>query len=121
MKKLYYLLVFSLILGCMPDNDMFINYTFTTPKLQINEPEGLQFENSSISDGDKFNFKTQTAGKYTIELRDHFRTLISKSKVTAQVGDNVYSFYTKALPRGDYYIILKNGTKTVQKTKLSIQ
>jgi len=51
-------------------------------------------------------------GEYTIEVRDYFKNLTSKSIINAQSGDNVMKFYTKALQDGDYTIsITKNGTE----------
>ena len=71
--------------------------------------------------GTEFNFKTQTAGKYTLEIRDHFKTLISKSIINAEVGDNVIKFYTKALQNSDYTILIKKDGKTIYNLKYNIQ
>jgi len=121
-QKWYYFWLFVLFLACARDNDEFITYnTNYDTRLEIADLEGLSFENSNITDGTEFNFKTQTAGDYTLEIRDHFRTLISKSIITAQVGDNVYNFYTKALQDGDYYISIHSKLKKVQETKMTIQ
>ena len=121
-QKWYYFWLFVLFLACAPDRDEFITYnTNYDTRLEIADLEGLSFENSNITDGTEFNFKTQTAGDYTLEIRDHFRTLISKSIINAQVGDNVYNFYTKALQDGDYYISIHSKLKKVQETKMTIQ
>ena len=96
--KWYQTILFTLFLACAPDRDEFISYNQNTnTRLEIADLEGLQFENSNITDGSEFNFKTQTAGQYTLEVRDHFKTLITKSIINAEVGDNVLYFYTKAL------------------------
>ena len=121
-QKWYYFWLFVLFLACAPDRDEFISYNQNTnTRLEIADLEGLSFENSSITDATEFNFKTQTAGTYTLEIRDHFKTLISKSILTAQVGDNVFDFYTKALQDGDYFIIIKKGSKEIENTKMTIQ
>ena len=121
-QKWYYFWLFVLFLACAPDRDEFISYNQNTnTRLEIADLEGLSFENSNITDGTEFNFKTQTAGQYTLEIRDHFKTLISKSIINAQVGDNVLNFYTKALQDGDYFIIIKKGSKEIEKTKMTIQ
>jgi hypothetical protein len=120
--KWYQTILFTLFLACAPDRDEFITYNQNTnTRLEIADLEGLSFENSSITDATEFNFKTQTAGTYTLEIRDHFKTLISKSILTAQVGDNVFDFYTKALQDGDYFIIIKKGSKEIENTKMTIQ
>lgn len=121
-QKTYYTILFMLFLACTPDRIDYIPYNQNTNiKLEIAELEGLKFENSSITDGTKFNFKTQTAGKYTLEIRDHFKVLISKSIINAEEGDNVMRFYTKALQQGDYNIAIFNSTDKVQSTKMTIQ
>ena len=121
-QKWYYFWLFVLFLACAPDRDEFISYNQNTnTRLEIADLEGLSFENSNITDGTEFNFKTQTAGQYTLEIRDHFKTLISKSIINAQVGDNVLNFYTKALQDGDYFISINKENKEVQETKMTIQ
>ena len=121
-QKTYYTILFMLFLACTPDRIDYIPYNQNTNiKLEIAELEGLKFENSSITDGTEFNFKTQTAGKYTLEIRDHFKVLISKSIINAEEGDNVMRFYTKALQQGDYNITIFNSTNKVQQTKMNIQ
>jgi len=121
-QKWYYFWLFVLFLACAPDRDEFITYNQNTnTRLEIADLEGLSFENSNITDGTEFNFKTQTAGQYTLEIRDHFKTLISKSIINAQVGDNVLNFYTKALQDGDYFISINKENKVVQETKMTIQ
>ena len=121
-QKWYYFWLFVLFLACAPDRDEFISYNQNTnTRLEIADLEGLSFENSNITDGTEFNFKTQTAGQYTLEIRDHFKTFISKSIINAQVGDNVLNFYTKALQDGDYFISINKENKVVQETKMTIQ
>ena len=120
--KWYQTIIFTLFLACAPDRDEFISYNMNTnTKLEIAGLEGLSFENSSITDGTEFNFKTQTAGKYTLEIRDHFKTLISKSIIDAQVGDNVMKFYTRALQNSDYTIIIKKDGKIKYNVKYNVQ
>ncbi len=120
--KWYQTILFTLFLACIPDNDDYIKYNQNTnTRLKIADLEGLQFENSNITDGSEFNFKTQTAGQYTLEIRDHFKTLITKSIINAEVGDNVLYFYTKALQDGDYFISINNKNSKIQETKMTIQ
>ena len=120
--KWYQVILFTLFLACAPDSDEFISYNKNTnTRLEIANLEGLSFENSSITDATEFNFKTQTAGKYTLEIRDHFKILISKSVINAQVGDNVMKFYTKALQNSDYTILIKKDGKTIHNVKYNIQ
>jgi len=120
-QKWYYTILFTLFLACAPDADITEDFTYTPNKLMIAGEEGLKFENSQITDGSQFNFKTQTAGTYTLEIRNHFNLLTSKSTFNAKIGDNIYSFYTRALQDGDYDVIILKGQDVVQKVKLTIQ
>lgn len=120
-QKYYYTILFTLFLACAPDADFLEDYNYTPNNLTIAGEEGLRFENSQITDGNQFNFKTQTAGTYTLEIRNHFNLLTSKSTFNAKIGDNVYSFYTRALQDGDYDVIILKGQNVVQKVKLTIQ
>tara|TARA_E500000318_G_scaffold111298_1_gene129375 strand:- start:8322 stop:8699 length:378 start_codon:yes stop_codon:yes gene_type:complete len=120
-QKWYYTILFTLFLACAPDADITENFTFTPDRLMIAGEEGLRFENSQITDGNQFNFKTQTAGTYTLEIRNHYNLLTSKSTLNAKIGDNVYSFYTRALKDGDYSVIILSGKTVVHSKKLTIQ
>ena len=120
-QKWYYTILFTLFLACAPDADIIEDFTYTPDKLMIAGEEGLKFQNSQINDGDQFNFKTQKEGTYTLEVRNHFNLLISKTKFNANTGDNLYSFYTNALKDGDYNVIILNGENVIHNKKLTIQ
>ena len=81
-------------------------------KLEITGLTGLKFEESNITNRSKFNLKVLKEGKYTVEIRDPFKNLSSKSIIDAKAGDNVLKFYTRALRDGDYTITIgKDGTE----------
>ena len=119
MKKLTYLLFAILAVSCMKD-DEFITAPINS-QLEILEMEGLKFQSSDITDGSLWNFKTLTEGQYTLEIRNHFKTLISKNKFNAEIGDNVSKFYTKALLDGDYTIVILSGQDVIHERKLTIR
>ena len=80
--------------------------------MAIADATGLKFEGSNITDVSKFNLKVLDEGEYTIEIRDYFKNLASKSIIDAKAGDNVLKFYTRALRDGDYTITIgKDGTE----------
>jgi len=120
MKKLTYLLFAILAVSCMKDEEMFIDAPIDS-QLEILEMEGLKFQSSDITDGSLWNFKTLTEGQYTLEIRNHFKTLISKNKFNAEIGDNVSKFYTKALLDGDYTIVILSGQDVIHERKLTIR
>lgn len=120
MKKLKYTFLALLVVACMKDDVDFIDEPINT-NLEIAALEGLKFQNSDITDGSLWNFKTQTAGLYTLEIRNHFNLLVSKSTFNAKTGDNVKEFYTRALQDGDYDVIILSGQDVIHKNKLTIK
>jgi len=113
MKKV--LLILLIMLGCAKDD--YSDFQTLYPSLSNNKLEiigltGLKFEESNITNGSKFNLKVLKEGKYTVEIRDPFKNLSSKSIIDAKSGDNVLKFYTRALRDGDYTITIgKDGTE----------
>ena len=89
--------------------------------MSIAEVTGLKFEGSNITDGSKFNLKVLEAGEYTIEVRDPFKNLTSKSIINAKAGDNVLKFYTRAFRDGDYTITIGNDGQELHNVKLVIK
>ena len=69
----------------------------------------------------KFNLKVLEAGEYSIEVRDYFKNLTSKSILNAQSGDNVFKFYTRALQDGDYTITVSKDGEQIYNVKLVIK
>ena len=113
-QKWYYFWLFVLFLACTKDDysDFQTLYPNTAGDMSIAEVTGLKFEGSNITDGSKFNLKVLEAGEYSIEVRDYFKNLTSKSIIDAKAGDNVLKFYTRALRDGDYTITIgKDGTE----------
>lgn len=113
-QKWYYFCLFVLFLACAKDDysDFQTFYQNPAGNVAIAELTGLKFEGSNITDGSKFNLKVLEAGEYSIEVRDYFKNLTSKSTIDAKTGDNVLKFYTKALRDGDYTITIdKDGTE----------
>ena len=113
-QKWYYFWLFVLFLACAKDDysDFQTLYPNTAGEMTIADLTGLKFEGSNITDGSKFNLKVLEAGEYSIEVRDYFKNLTSKSIIDAKAGDNVLKFYTQALRDGDYTITIgKDGTE----------
>lgn len=113
-QKWYYFWLFVLFLACAKDD--YSDFQTLNPNIAgdmaIADITGLKFEGSNITDGSKFNLKVLEAGEYSIEVRDYFKNLTSKSIINAKSGDNVLKFYTRALRDGDYTITIgKDGTE----------
>ena len=122
-QKWYYFWLFVLFLACTKDDysDFQTLYPNTAGNMSIAEVTGLKFEGSNITDGSKFNLKVLEEGKYTIEIRDYFKNLTSKSTIDAKSGDNVLKFYTKALQGGDYTITIGKDGQEIHNIKLVIK
>jgi hypothetical protein len=120
MKKILFILLF---LGCAREDysDFQSLNPNTAGEMSIMDITGLKFEKSNITDGSKFNLKVLEAGEYTIEIRDYFKNLTSKSIINAKSGDNVMKFYTKALQDGDYTIIINKDESEIHNVKLVIK
>lgn len=119
-QKWYYFWLFVLFLACAKDDHQFI-YPDLVNNMSIEEPTGLKFEGSNITDGSKFNLKVLEAGEYSIEIRDYFKNLTSKSIIDAKAGDNVLKFYTQALRDGDYTITINKNGSELHNVKLVIK
>jgi len=122
MKKI--LLVLLIMLGCTKDeySDFQTLYpSLNNNKLEITGLTGLKFEESNITNGSKFNLKVLKEGKYTVEIRDPFKNLSSKSIIDAKSGDNVLKFYTRALQDGDYTITIGKDGIELHNVKLVIK
>jgi hypothetical protein len=121
MKKILLLLLITI--GCAREDYAGFQtlYPNLVGEMSIAEITGLKFEGSNITNGSKFNLKVLEAGKYTIEIRDPFKNLTSKSIIDAKSGDNVMKFYTKALQGGDYNIIIIKDKTELHNTKLVIK
>lgn len=119
MKKIYYVLLFLLAVACMKDelDPWGVN---VDDRLEIADLEGLKFQGSDIRDGSLFNLKTQTPGRYILEIRNSFNNVVSKSVINAEAGDNVNEFYTNAFSDGDYIIIVSYEGEELYNVKYTI-
>ena len=122
-QKWYYFWLFVLFLACTKDDysDFQTLYPNTAGDMFIADATGLKFQGSNITDGSKFNLKVLEAGEYSIEVRDYFKNLTSKSIINAQSGDNVLKFYTRALQDGDYTITIGKDGQDIHNVKLVIK
>ena len=122
-QKKYYFWLFVLFLACAKDD--YSDFQTLNPnvagKMAIAESTGLKFEGSNITNESKFNLKVLEAGEYSIEVRDYFKNLTSKSIIDAKAGDNVLKFYTQALRDGDYTITISKNGSELHNVKLVIK
>jgi len=121
-QKKYYFWLFFLFLACAPDEYDFVVTQFVADELKIDETTGLQFDDNSVYDGAKFNIKTDTDGKYTVEILDLTKKLVSRNTLKVTEGDNVYTIYTRVFETGDYtFRFLDESGNEKQSVKLFVK
>lgn len=107
MKKLYYVFLMLLVLGCTKDEYEFIGAASLVPEtLQIDEPIGLKLESIFTSDKVSINVKLPEDGMYRLKIRDISNKLISQEKLSAKGGDNLLSIYTRNLGKSSFTVEL---------------
>ena len=117
MKRI--LLALLILTGCAKDYSIG-NTDSLIPDLQVEGDIGLSFYNSTITDTDLFNIKSPINTTYTLEVKDVFNNLITKSTLEAKVGNNVYAFYTNAFKIGHYTISIYHNNQLIAETKQTI-
>ena len=86
MKRI--LLTLLILTGCAKDYSI-DNTDSLIPDLQVEGDIGLSFYNSTITDTDLFNIKSPISTTYTLEVKDVFNNLITKSTLKAKEGNNI--------------------------------
>lgn len=120
-QKRYYSVLFLLFTHCAAELDT-ESFTFVPKEIEIESAIGLQFDNSTVKDGSMFNFKTASSGRYTLEVLDLTNSMVTKNTFMAEEGNNVFTFYTRALKTGDYtFKFYDNRKNLIQSQKLFIK
>jgi hypothetical protein len=117
MKRI--LLALLILTGCAKDYSL-DNTESIIPDLQVEGEIGLSFYNSTITDTDLFNIKSPINTTYTLEVKDVFDNLITKSTLKANAGNNVYAFYTNAFKAGHYTISVYHNGELIAETNQTI-
>ena len=117
MKKI--LLALLILTGCAKDYSEVDNDLIITD-LQVEGNLGLKFYNSTITDTDLFNIKSPINTTYTLEVKDIFDNIVTKSTLEAKAGNNVYAFYTNAFKNGHYTISVYHNGELIAETKQTI-
>lgn len=114
MKKLTPIFLLLLVIACVKED--LVDYTFYTPT-EIFDKGGVISQ-----DATPIEFNLPQSGEYILSLQDEFTNkVITKESFTGNAGSNALNVYTKIVPKGSYFLTLrdKNGNK-VQQTKISI-
>jgi len=121
-QKWYYTILFFLFLACVKDDVEWMTYDPLTIQTQLNidDTDGLKINGNSITNRSNFNIKVSTAGNYTLEVLDISGIAVTRETLDLKHGNNILTFYTKAIEDGDYTINIKRDGQIIQSTKLII-
>ena len=106
--RLFNLFAILLILAtkCTSDSYEFVDYTYVPQELKIEQLEGLKLASMFVQNEVAMNVKLSSGGEHRVKIYGIDDKLISQEKLTANLGDNVLTVYTKILPKGSYRIEL---------------
>jgi len=120
-QKIYYTILFTLFLACTPDSVYEpIDYVFVPQDLQIQESVGIKLDSNFASSTILMNVKLDTEGNYYIKVLDAKNNVVSKEKVTGNIGDNLFKVYTSTLPKSSYRIELFYESNKVGATSINL-
>jgi hypothetical protein len=104
MKKVFIVLILTILVGCTKENDFLPNVQQVTPELSITSSVGIKLQSSFVTSEVAMNVKTETAGSVTVKIFDISNRVVSKETMTVIAGDNLLKVYTNALPSSAYRI-----------------
>jgi PBP1b-binding outer membrane lipoprotein LpoB len=103
MKKVIFILLASTVFyGCTKDD--FAPVAKVDESLTINTAVGIKLQSAFVTSEVNMNLKSPAAGTYTVKILDISNKVVSKSAANLNVGDNVVTLYTSALPSSAYRI-----------------
>lgn len=112
MKK-YLVLLFLILISCQPD-EIFIDSEL--PKYDMIFQSAI----SKIVDGQNISFEVITNTKHQLIITQQNGSVITKETFTPIIGINTRKVYTKTLPIGEYYLIIKSDTEELGKTTIIV-
>lgn len=116
MKKLLTVSLLFLTAACVKD-DIYIE----TPMVEL---EQSIFEKGStvLSDTDLISFELEAEGEYYLTIKDEMTgELMTREIFNGVEGKNSLQIFTKAIPKGSYYLILTDLKENqLQKTNIKL-
>ena len=115
MKKIYFILCLSLILGCRK--------TDLPEPVVPSDPNIFSTSQSEVSDGQEIIFSLKSDGIYTLTIGDSVNNqVITRERFTGKTGENKLVLYTKSLPKTSLYLLLEDQNKSeIGKTTIIIK
>jgi len=121
-QKIYYTILFTLFLACSPDEFYEPMYMEEIPEaLEIDALVGIKLESNFATEVINMNVKLDSEGEFYIKVLDISNRVVSKEKVSGELGDNLFRVYTKTLPKSSYRLELFRGTKKVGATNINLR
>jgi len=121
-QKIYYTILFTLFLVCSPDELYEPVYMEEIPEaLEIDELVGIKLESNFATEVINMNVKLDSEGEFFIKVLDISNRVVSKEKVSGELGDNLFRVYTKTLPKSSYRLELFRGNKKVGATNINLR
>ena len=111
MKKIIGIIFVLLVLfACSNIEESTVEPKSSVPlELGISGSNGIKLESNFATTEVKINVKLQSEDVVNIKMVDLSGRVVSSGELKGKQGDNVFSIYTKALPRSSYEIQLYNS------------
>ena len=104
MKKLFIVILGTIILACCRKEQDFLPMTEVSEGLKISNSIGIKLLSPFVTSEVEMNVKSEIEGAVTIKIFDISNRVVSKETVNVIVGDNLLKVYTSALPNSAYRI-----------------
>lgn len=89
--------------------------------LEIDDLVGIKLESNFATEVINMNVKLDSEGEFFIKVLDISNRVVSKEKVSGEIGDNIFRVYTKTLPKSSYRLELFRGNKKVGATNINLR
>ena len=120
--KYYQTVLFTLFLACSTDEIYEPIYMEEIPQeLKIDALVGIKLESNFATDVINMNVKLDTEGEYFIKVLDISNRIVSKEKVSGELGDNLFRVYTSTLPKSSYRLELYRDQTKIGTTNINLR
>jgi len=120
--KYYQTVLFTLFLACSTDEIYEPIYMEEIPQeLKIDALVGIKLESNFATDVINMNVKLDTEGEYFITVLDISNRIVSKEKVSGELGDNLFRVYTSTLPKSSYRLELYRDQTKIGTTNINLR
>jgi hypothetical protein len=109
-KKIVIIFIFLVLFACSNTEENIIEpKSLIQLELGISGSNGIKLESNFATTEVKINVKLASDEVVNIKMIDLLGRVVSSGELKGNKGDNVFSIYTKALPRSSYEIQVYNS------------